>query len=186
MGVGSILQKGALFQPLPIHICSLGRWNSLAATQTALLGGGGSTGTWPAANRAIYIPLFLPAPFVVARFMVTNVNTTGTVDIGLYNAAGTRLLSTGNTARSGSNVTQYFNVTDTWFPAGSYFIALVCSSASGTFGQISLTSVGASHGRSCGVVQEDLGSAVLPASVTPAAFSSTAIWDFGFTQSDTI
>lgn len=179
------LQEEWLVPLLPLHICSTGRFGP-ASLLIPFISGSPSfgAGTWPANNLAIYMPLVIPARFTVARFMIGTGNTTGTVDIGLYNDAGTRLLSTGNTARSGTSSVQYIDVANQSFPPGRYYIALVVSSASGSVARISMANQ--YEVRQAGVLQESLGSAVLPTSMSPASYTSPLFFHFGFTQSDTL
>lgn len=145
---------------------------------------GFSSGGWPANNRAEYYPITLPAGFTVSRFMVTNGNATGNIDIGLYDASGSRLLSTGTQSRTGSSVVQYYTVTAQAFPPGNYYLALVVSSTSGNV----FAAVGSSaiNTQCCGVLQEALGGTTLPTSMTPARVASPNGWHFGFTQSATL
>jgi hypothetical protein len=128
----------------------------------------------------------MPGSFKIARFMVANgANATGNVDVGLYSEAGIRLLSTGTTARSGTNAMQYINVTDSTFPPGNYYLALVASSTTGSFMRSSTQGLEVS--KASGFLQEALGSTVLPATMTPASYTSSAnVYHFGFTQSDTL
>ena len=94
----------ALVKTLPLHIGTLGRFNN-AAEVVAFENQSQVQGNWPAANRAIYAPLNMPSGFTVARFMTANGNTaTGNLDLGLYNSAGTKLISTGTTARASASL----------------------------------------------------------------------------------
>lgn len=171
------------------HVLSIGNYNNLVEIgrfESATVAYG--TAGWPANNLAVYMPVHLPAPFTVSRFLVANgSNLTGTVDVGLYNFEGTRLLSTGNTARSGASAVQYIGVTDQRFPAGHYYLGMVTSSTTGTYGRL-VISAGAApfDSRMCGLLEESLGSAVLPATMTPAAYTRTTWYYYGFTQSDTL
>lgn len=174
---------------LPLHVLTLGNFSN--AFNTARFDASTSiyaVVAWPANNRALYFPIHMPAGFTVARFMVANgANLTGTVDIGIYSIEGTRLLSAGNTARSGASSVQYIGVTDTYFPAGHYYLAQVASSTTGTYGCIQFdATIGAAQARTFGALQEALGSAVLPATMTPAAMAGTNMFFFGFTQSNSL
>lgn len=127
----------------------------------------------------------MPAPFTVARFMVANNNNTGNADIGLYDSAGTRLLSTGTVAKNGAaGAVQFFDVADQVFPAGHYYLALVVSTTSGAvFATDAQTQYNA---RAAGILQEALGSTVLPATMTPVSYTSNVIFLYGFTQSGSL
>lgn len=174
---------------LPLHVLSIGNFNNLYDmakfdAPSVLY----ASAAWPSNNLALYIPVHFPAPFTIARFMVANgANTTGNADVGLYSLEGARLLSTGTTLRAGASAVQYIGVTDTVFPAGHYYLALVGSSTAGTYGVLQVTAgLAASEARMCGALQEALGSTVLPATMTPVAYTSANWYFFGFTQSDAL
>lgn len=141
---------------------------------------------WPANNRAVYVPIVIPSYFTIARFMVANgTNATGNVDVGLYSFTGTRLISTGTTSRGAlTSQVQYIGVTDQTFPAGRYYLALVASSTTGNY--FSIGGVGVVSAQAGGWLQEDLGSTVLPTTMTPATYANGTFFGFGFTQSDTL
>lgn len=177
---------GQLYLPLPLHILSVGRFSALG--NMVVFDGAPAFGTaaWPLANRAIYMPVALPSHFTLARFFwVNGTSAAGNVDIGLYDSAGNRLLSTGTTARAGTSTVQYAGVTDQTFPAGKYYLALV-SSSTAAGGYVSTAVDDAVNAKACGVLQEDLGGTVLPATMTPATYTSTDLFVFGFSQSDTL
>ena len=175
-----------LYVPLPLRISSIGRFNNVP--QMIVFDGSPeftASQAWPAVNRAHYMPVTLPSRFTVARFVVA-VGTTagGNIDVGLYDSAGNRLLSTGTVARGSVSTIQYLDVTDQSFPAGKYYLALVCSSTGVGFTRVQVDNT--DNFKAVGLLQEDLGSTVLPATMTPVAFSTdTAFW-FGFTQSATL
>lgn len=178
----SALQQQFYPQRLPLHI---GTWFNSQPLLFAIDGSTSlSTAGWPSANRALYVPVYLQARFTVARFFILNGSSaTGNADVGLYSNARLKLISTGTTARSGANVAQYIDVTDQSFPAGAYYLALVSS----TTGQYMRTVHGASGiVQASGYLQEDLGSTVLPSSMTPAANVTTNAFHWGITQSDTL
>lgn len=173
-----------LICPLPLHITSVGRFSDQIDTQMFQVGPSWLSLPWAANNRAQYAPISVPSRFTVARFLVANGgNATGNVDVGLYSITGNLLISTGTTARSGTNVVQYIGVTDQSFPAGQYYLALVGSS---TTGQYMATLNNSAFVRVCGWLQENLGSTVLPTTMSPASNTNVNPFSFGFTQSDTL
>lgn len=185
MGTGQFLRSEFLYRPLPLHVCSIGRFSSIADLVALRETATNAAFAWPANDLAIYTPLYIPFPFTVARFMVANGNNaTGDIDIGLYSFAGARLLSTGTTARVGTTVMQYVGVTDQTFPAGNYYVGLVGSSTTGTYTSTDLNN--ANDAGNCGLLQEQLGSTVLPLTMTPVAYTSVRGFLYGFTQSDTL
>lgn len=180
----------AQFGPLALRVFGTCRYaptfNILMMQATT---GGAATfasATWPTNDLAIYYPITMPGRFKVARFMVANgANATGNVDVGLYSEAGVRLLSTGTTLRAGTNAMQYIGVTDSTFPPGNYYLALVASSTTGSY--MRSASQGLEVSKISGFLQEALGSTVLPTTMTPASYTTSAnIYHFGFSQSDTL
>jgi len=178
------LSSELLYRPVPRHIVSTGRFSNVADMVRAANGNAfGSTG-WPAGNRAFYYPLHIPQRFTVARFMIANgTAVAGNFDLGLYDNAGTRLVSIGATAQSGTSTTQYVGVTDQSFGPGHYYIGIVLSSTSG---EVRRVTVDQYQQRVSGVLMENLGATTLPASMTPVSNTNGVAWCFGLTQSDTI
>lgn len=173
---------------LPLHILAVGRFTPFFHMLVFEGNAGFAAGSWPANNQAIYSPVNMPAPFTISRFMACNgANITGNTDVGLYHSSFTRLLSTGTIARANASVVQYFSVTAQRFPAGDYYLGIVLSSTTGTLiGTVMADSV---NTMGCGLLQEALGSTVLPATMTPVRLSgaSAAVgWHYGFTQSATL
>lgn len=184
MGLGPVLQQQFLLQRGPLHIGTWG-WNTAPFIFAVEGSTGFSSTAWPANNRAYYIPIYVPFRFTVARFMVANGTiVSGTLDAGLYSESGTRLISTGSTSQTGTNVVQYISVTSQSFAPGAYYLALVSSTTGSRFMRTTVNSAWSLQGG--GILQESLGSAVLPSSMTPAAMAATAFFHLGFTQSATL
>ncbi len=77
------------------------------------------------ANTAIFMPFHLHNQQTVKRIIVLNGATiSGTVDVGIYDTAGVRKVSSGAIAQSGSNRAQIFDISDTVISAGDYYMAL--------------------------------------------------------------
>lgn len=185
MTISVYSQEQVLNRPLPLHITSIGRWNNFVTIASFQAAANFGNATWPASNRAVYVPMTIPARFTVARFMVCNGSTVaGNLDVGLYNANGSRLISTGTTAQAGTTQVQYIDVTNQSFPAGNYYLALVLSD---TGGRVSTSAISVSTFEPfIGSTLENLGSTVLPATMTPAVRTVNGLPCFGFTQSDTL
>lgn len=186
MGLGNYLQSAYPFPMIPLHVCTLGRYNATATSLSFLGTPGVTTAGWPANNVALYVPVSLPTPFVIRRFMVPNgSNLTGTIDVGIYSSAGALLLSGGGgVARANASAVQYVDVTDTVFQAGTYYLGLVASSTTGTYALPSIAN--ATRARWCGFLEETLGGSTLPSSMTPVIYTRTVVPQFGFTQSATL
>lgn len=101
---------------------------------------GGSSGeaAWPAANRAIYVPIVVGYRVVVRSLWFAGAYTSsGNYDIGLYDAAGAKLLGKGSTAKSGGDDEIVWDCTDTTIGPGIYYMALACSNNTDTYYRLS-------------------------------------------------
>lgn len=93
-----------------------------------------SSAPWPTANLAIYVPIRVLRSQVVKKLWFASFTTgTGNVDIGIYDALGTKLVSSGSTAKVATVLEQVFDVTDTTLMPGLVYMALVCSNNTDTF-----------------------------------------------------
>lgn len=99
-----------------------------ASTVSAL-----SSAAWPSANLAMYMPFALARPTLIVKlFCVNGATASGNVDMAIYDWAGTRLVSIGSTAQSGTNAVQEFNITDTWLGPGKFYLAVAMDGTTGT------------------------------------------------------
>jgi hypothetical protein len=106
-------------------------WSQPAPPQTAL----SLAVTWPAANLAIYVPVLVPTTVVIRKLFFGSESSvaTGNYDIGLYNAAGTRILARGSTAKPASYQEIFWDCTDTTIGPGIYYLALAASNNTDTY-----------------------------------------------------
>jgi hypothetical protein len=119
---------------------------------------------WGTANRAIYVPVRVPRRCVVRELGAINGTTgAGNSDIGIYDASGVRLASTGSTAKTAATEVQAIDVTDLTIGPGLYYMALNNSTTTDTFGAVSWA---APYPAAAGVLTEALGSVTLPATAT--------------------
>jgi len=84
---------------------------------------------WPLANLALYVPIYINETVTVYEGGIgAGATAGGNFDIGIYDAAGTRIVSSGSTVRTASawNVAA---LTDTELQPGWYYAAM---SANGT------------------------------------------------------
>lgn len=106
-------------------------------------GGAGFVGTpasaiYPTANLAIYIPFRIPRPIVVTKLWAWNGTVvSGNIDVGIYDATGTRLISAGSTAQAGTSAKQEFNIADTEIGPGLFYIATAMNNTTGTLHRVS-------------------------------------------------
>ena len=87
---------------------------------------------WTTANTALFMPFVLKVDKTLDKITVWNGGVVaGNIDVGIYKADGTKVVSKGATAVAGVNAPQSFDLTDTLLQAGvPYYAALVCSDAS--------------------------------------------------------
>lgn len=144
-------------------------------------GGAVASAAWPAANRAIYVPIALAAPYRVQRvWWINGATANGNVDCGIYratDAGGDLLASTGAVAQSGTDVPQYASLALLLGP-GEYYLGLSLSSGTGTTHRIA-ASIPVS--RICGMLQQATAHP-LPSSITPAVVATAYLPAFGLTS----
>lgn len=117
---------------------------------------------WPSANLAIYIPFSVPCDVHMYALRARGTNATGNYDIGIYDENYTRLASKGSTALS--NAVLELSAEIQLRAGKSYWMAMVCSSGSGTVLRASPGS--ANRGITNGFAQE-ASALPLPATATP-------------------
>lgn len=130
---------------------------------------------WPAANRALFYPFSVSeAALAVRLYCVNGSAVSGNVDLGIYDAAGTRLTSTGSTAQAGINLIQSIDCTDVWLlPHTIYYAAMAMDNVTGT----TIRWSGAAA-RGIGMFQQSTAFA-LPATATFARDASNYVPAFG-------
>jgi hypothetical protein len=126
-----------------------------------------SSGTW-VANLAVFVPFGVSHPFLVREMWWYNGSTAAsTIDVGLYDTAGNRLASLGNTAQGTvSSVVTSTTFTDYTLAPGDYYMAFVCA---GTTATVGVWAPAANNIAAYGVGQTALGSATLtnPSTIVP-------------------
>ena len=138
---------------------------------------GTASATYPAASTAIFVPFSLPAPLTAAQLFTYNGATaSGNIDVGLYAADGTRLVSSGSTAQAGTNTLQAFDITDTELGPGNYYLAIALDNTTGTLFR---TVPAARYLAGVGCFQQASAFA-LPATATFATMAQVYLPVFGF------
>lgn len=124
---------------------------------------------WIAANRALFTPFNLYSEVTLySLFCVNGVAISGNVDIGIYDAVGTKIVSTGSTGQAGIHRVQNINITPTVLGAGLFYLAMVMDNGTG---QVLRRSIGGSVGRCEGLYQM-AAAFPLPANATFAVVTS--------------
>ena len=126
------------------------------------------------ANLAVFIPFGVSEAVTITKIFWGNGSTVaGNIDAGIYNPAGTRLVSSGTTLQAGTQSAQVVDVTDTALPRGIYYLALA-SDTSGATQKVYAVVPAAGIPQSLGLLQM-AAAFVLPSSATFAAYTSAFI-----------
>jgi hypothetical protein len=123
----------------------------------------------PAANVVMYVPFVTNSPLTVTRLWWWVSAAAGNIDLGIFDDAGLKLVSTGTTLVAGSSVIQSVDVTDTVIPKGSYYFGLVASTV--TTLTISRFDPAAGIAQGLGCLEQTLGGLPLPSNATFAKYT---------------
>ena len=141
-----------------------------SCVSTILNNSGASAGSlaWPAANRAIYVPVLIENPVTVLKMAVNVAVQSGNLDVGIYDEMGNRIVSKGSTAVGAAGL-QTVDITDTTLNPGLYFIAMCVDNTTASFTRVPITT--AEVLRMGGMQQQAVGAVTLP---DPATFANPA------------
>ena len=135
-----------------------------------------SSAVWTTANVAIYIPFRVNRAITVRKINLNNgASAADNVDVGIYDVDAnglprTKLVSSGSTAQSGTSAWQVFDVTDTYLAAGLYYMACAFSGNTGT---VTRLIAGTAQDSRAFSIYEETSAFALPATATPAVFTTT-------------
>lgn len=169
----SVIEPNTTITPWSLE--SLGSGLSIAS---ASLGSLNST-TFPVANTAYFIPFVVSKPITVVKmFLCNGAAVSGNVDLGIYDSAGTKIISIGSTAQSGTSARQEFDITDTQIGPGQFYMALAIdnTTAATKNGPLSNVILGKAFG-----IAEQASAFPLPATATFATLSSAYLPLMGLT-----
>lgn len=126
-------------------------FESLGATIAAFADPAPATTAWSQANQALFVPFSIPFTKTAKKMFLFNGSAvSGNVDVGIYNDAGTRLVSAGSTAQAGTSAIQEFDITDTALPGSQLlYMAVVLDN---TTGAVNSRSGGADEGKLRGIL----------------------------------
>lgn len=94
---------------------------------------------WPTIGLAVGFPFTLDRPRTVYQLGWENGATPGgNFDCAILRPDGTRMVSTGSTARAGASVLQRVDVADTLLPADTYILIGAASTAAAMFAWVPL------------------------------------------------
>lgn len=153
---GATVELGASAgMPTPAYVDTLGPYGvgvqlgAMAATAPA-------SATEIGANGALFVPIVIPTACTAVKLWHMNGSSvTGNIDMGIYNEDGTKVVTNGAVAQSGTTTIQAFDIADTALAAGRYYLGVGVSSASATHFGATISS--ASLMRALGVVQDSAG-----------------------------
>lgn len=152
------------FLALPDPLINLHPWSPVGPMPGQNVAVIPASGAWHANNAAMFYPIRLSRPYLVSQlWWINGATASGNVDCGIYSADGTRLISTGSTAQSGTSVEQIVDVADTWIGPGRFYIALAASTTAATFFG---TTAGVFNAVALGMAQQTASAFPLPATVT--------------------
>ena len=172
---------GAQDKPVAVMPHTVNAWsypNSLALLNAALAESSNGGATWPANDDAIFVPVRVTERCLVKVLWCMNGGVaSGNIDVGIYTPDGTRIVSGGGVAQSGTSNPQNFDITDTVLDVGDFLIALALSSTVGTAFRAA-ASVEYMKAFGCYKVASAY---PLPATVTLATPDAAYLPNFGFT-----
>jgi len=94
--------------------------------------GPGTSTAWPVANKAIFVPFWLPTTFYLASMFVMNGTVvSGNIDLGVFSVDGEKIVSKGATAQAGTSTLQILTMTATLGP-GMYYMAVSADNTTAT------------------------------------------------------
>lgn len=132
---------------------------------------------WPAANKAIYYPIRLPAAWPVKRlWWVNGATTAGAWSVAIIRRSDlARLVTSGAVTQAGVNVPQFASV-DVVLPPGDYLVGGSASLTTTTIWRHTLT--GVDHARIAGQL-EQLTAHPIPDPAVPVQMTSNFLGYFG-------
>lgn len=101
-------------------------WQFSVARVLKMLNTATGNAAWPGTSFPIALPFWLSQPATVYQIGWLNGGGTMTdsTDIGIYDSALARIVSTGSTARSGASALQFVDIADTALAPGKYYVAV--------------------------------------------------------------
>src|SRR3972149_4026032 len=123
--------------PLGLGLCGcptvISPWSACSIANCIGTMGVPASAVWPTANKALYVPFRIGKPVLVKKlFLINGATVSGNVDVGIYDAAGTRLISAGSTAQAGASALQQFDIADTLLGWGLFYMALAVRNVTAT------------------------------------------------------
>jgi len=171
-----------LRQASPLHLTAIASRYGIGSELRIAMGGGTPGALTWTANQAVYMPVSIPWPYLVARvFWVNGSTITSTsADFGIYTASGAKIYSTGSTAMAGASSIQYVTPgTPFILDAGSYFFAWACNNTTNRAHGLAIATPATAA--LCGCLSQTSAFA-LPATATFATFGAPGVVVCGITR----
>lgn len=124
--------------PIPSVLGNLSTMSTASLGSIILKAAGTASAVYPTANQAIFIPFRISTPIVVTQMFALVAVASGNIDIGIYDEAGTKIVSMGSTAMAGTGVIAY-NITDTEIGPGLYYMAVAIDNTTAQLTRITFT-----------------------------------------------
>lgn len=148
---------------------------SLSRTVHASKAASSAGQVWAGTGFPLAMPFWMPRPFSVLQ--LGWVNGSGTLsdngDLGVYDSAFSKQISTGSVARSGGSTWQWTDVADTPLSAGKYFLTYASNGT--TAANISGWAATASTMALLGVKDKASGDFALPSTLASMVDSATFV-----------
>ncbi len=136
--------------------------------------GAPASAVWASASRAIYIPFRISKPIAVVNLYCFNgAVVNGNIDLGIYDVAGTRIVSTGSTAQAVINSLQAVAITSTVIGPGMFYMAIALDGTVGTI--FTSRAVGAIPHRIAMGMAQQAAAFPLPATATFATITDNSL-----------
>jgi len=165
---------------------SLGNLSSMSVASVGsviLKAAGTGAAAYPTANQAIFVPFRIAHPIVVTQLFALVNSSSGNIDMGIYDAFGTKIVSIGSTAMAGSSVLQAFNITDTKIGPGLFYLAIALDNNTGQLIRVTFTAAAAM--KALGLAEMATAFA-LPATATFATAASNYLPIIGLTTRSSV
>lgn len=95
--------------------------------------GAPSSQNYVTALLSVFIPFWVPVPITIFKMGWGNgAAVAGNIDVGIYKPDGTKMVSSGSTAQSGTGTLQVVDVTDTFLMRGLYYLAMSSDTSGAT------------------------------------------------------
>lgn len=166
--------------PLPDGLVHLTTMGFASIGGMSIVGGGGGNATWPLANKAIYVPFRIAAPYTFNTFLAVVGISSNNLDMGVYSADGTKIISTGSTP-AGANI-KTVSVASTTLSPGLYYLAMACDNTTIAFQSYTLTATAKAALWAAMGVSEQASAFPLPATATFASNTLASVPLFGITN----